>query len=296
MDAAARERLSGMVDGLWDFRDAAASEGRFLEAAAGEEGLVRLGLLTQAARAQGLQRRFDEATATLDGVERELGESAGHAGDDAGVVGVMLLLERGRVKNSSGDRAAAMVFFERAWEAARGVDDALAVDAAHMAAIAGAGEAAVRWNETALEAAEASADPRARRWRASLLNNLGWTYHERGEYGRALELFERALEARRERGQERETLIARWAVARCLRSLGRVEEALGEQRSLEAAWEKIGEPDGYVFEEIGECLLLLGRDEEARGPFARAHAILSEDPWMVEHEGARLERLAELGG
>jgi hypothetical protein len=56
-----------------------------------------------------------------------------------------------------------------------------------------------------------------------------------------------------------------------------------------------GESDGYVFEELGECLLLLGRPGEARLFFARAYAELSRDSWLAESEPARLERLKELG-
>ena len=53
------------------------------------------------------------------------------------------------------------------------------------------------WNEfDPLDLAEASDDERAQRWRASLLNNLGWARHDGGDYEAALALFERALAAR----------------------------------------------------------------------------------------------------
>ena len=51
----------------------------------------------------------------------------------------------------------------------------------------------------------------------------------------------------------------RWCVARCLRSLGRTEEALAEQRALAAELEAIGESDEFVTQEIAECLRALGR-------------------------------------
>lgn len=61
----------------------------------------------------------------------------------------------------------------------------LAVDAAHMLAIAsGSFEEKITWNTTALQAAEASTDEQARGWCGSLYNNLGWTYHDQGEYER----------------------------------------------------------------------------------------------------------------
>ena len=51
-------------------------------------------------------------------------------------------------------------------------------------------------NGRALALAESAADPRARQWRASLLNNIGWSAFERGELAAALDLFGAALEAR----------------------------------------------------------------------------------------------------
>ncbi|NIS33917.1 MAG: hypothetical protein GWO04_29925, partial [Actinobacteria bacterium] len=65
--------------GLWDFDDPSASEERFeaLLASGDLEGDLdaELQLRTQIARAQGLQRRFDEARETLEEVERRLPDS-----------------------------------------------------------------------------------------------------------------------------------------------------------------------------------------------------------------------------
>ena len=49
--------------------------------------------------------------------------------------------------------------------------------------------------------------------------------------------------------------------------------------------------DGYVYEEIGENLLSLGRGDEAATYFSRAHELLSGDDWLVDNERDRLERL-----
>ena len=53
--------------------------------------------------------------------------------------------------------------------------------------------------------------------------------------------------------------------------------------------------DGYVFEEIAECNLILGNDETASGYFAKAYENLSEDGWLQQNEKERLERLKNLG-
>jgi tetratricopeptide (TPR) repeat protein len=124
---------------------------------------------------------------------------------------------------------------------------------------------------------------------------MGWTRHERGEFDVALDLFERAVEARREQGDPGTIRIARWSVARCLRSLGRTEEALAAQQGIERELSAAGESDGYVNEEIAECLLALDREAEARAQFARAAELLGKDPWFVEREPERLARLRQLG-
>jgi tetratricopeptide (TPR) repeat protein len=278
------------LDARWDFGDPAASEAIFRSrlpaAAAGDPGR-HAELLTQIARAEGLQRRFDAAHATLDEAEAIAAASPRAR--------VRVRLERGRVLNSAGAAEDARPHFLAAWEEARAAGiDGLAVDAAHMVAIVESGDGALEWNERALALADSSSDPDARRWRGSLLNNIGWAHHGRGAYEPALRCFEAALDARRESGRPEDVRVARWCVARCLRSLGRVEEALREQRRLQRELAATGATDGYVEEELAECLLALDRGVEARPHFARAHELLSADPWLVEGEPERLERLRRL--
>jgi tetratricopeptide (TPR) repeat protein len=281
-------------DDLWDYDDPAATEERFREIlprleAAKEDSLV-LQLRTQIARTMSLRRRFDEAHALLDDVAARLDEARP-------VVRVRYLLERGRTLNSAGRSSDAQPLFVDAWEVARACgEDGLAVDAAHMVAIVESGDESVRWNEIALMLARTSSDPRARRWRGSLLNNLGWTHHGRGEYERARALFEEALEARVAEGKPAEIDVARWCVARSLRSLGRLDEALARQRELLSDMKAAGRNrDGFVFEEIAECLLALGRANEAQPWFATAWDLLSTLGWLAATEPARLERLHRLG-
>ena len=131
------------------------------------------------------------------------------------------------------------------------------------------------WSTRALELAESSEQARARTWLGPLYNNLGWSYHDLGRYEEALQTFERSLEWRREQQQPRETRIAAWTVARCLRSLGRLEEALDLQRENLNAAQEAGEAGGVIEEEIGECLVALGRSTEARQHFHRAYGELS---------------------
>lgn len=273
-------------DRLWNYEQPDATERDFRALLPLGDPARELELLTQIARAQGLQGKFAEGHATLDEVERRL-----NAGTET--AHVRYLLERGRLFNSAGDAARARPLFEEAWELARQIGEmSYAVDAAHMLGIVDAPDLA--WNLRALDLAETSRDERARRWRASLYNNIGWSYHDRGDYDAALATFGKALRLREEQGDAKLIRIARWAVARTLRSQGRLDEALAIQRALFAEHRRDGETDGFVEEELGEVLLALGRADEAKPHFARAYAELSLDDWLAEHEAERLERLRSL--
>jgi tetratricopeptide (TPR) repeat protein len=281
-------------DDLWDYDDPAGTETKFramrpkLEAAGDRSVLLQLD--TQIARTLSLQRKFGEAHQLLNSVEPAL-DSVNP------VVRVRWLLERGRTFNSAGKKEPAKKAFLEAWDLGQSIHaEAFVVDAAHMMAIVEEGAEALRWNELALDYARSSEDPQAKRWKGSLLNNLGWTYHKRGNFERALTLFKEALAFRKEEGKDAEIDVAEWCVARTLRSLGRENEALARQQELLRRKEDARRaPDGFVFEELGECLLALGREEEARPWFAKAHQELSRDPWLAENEPERLERLEELG-
>jgi tetratricopeptide (TPR) repeat protein len=278
-------------DQLWDYDDPAATERRFRELLAHMPAgtPAYLELLTQIARAQGLQRDFDAAHQTLDTIE--------HALIDGGErVRIRYLLERGRAFNSGKRPERAWPLFLEAWERSRAAgEDFYAIDAAHMLAIVDPPEQSLAWNRQALELTEQTPDQRAKKWLGSLYNNIGWTYHDAGQFVEALTLFEKALAYREAQGHEREAHIARWCVARAQRSLGRVEQALTMQQALLEANQRDGTNDGFVFEELAECLLALGRPAEARPYFARAYAELSSDPWLAESEPERLARLRTLG-
>ncbi len=277
-------------DALWDYGDPAATEAKFREVQGknDEQSLdYRLQLATQIARTHSLRSQFDEAHALLDDVEKALT-------DDTGIARVRYLLERGRTFNSAGDKQRARALFVHAWLLAQELgEDFHAVDAAHMVAIADPGEA-MKWNQDALELAEKSADERARNWRGSLYNNIGWTHFDAGKYDEALAIFERALAFRKEQGKAGSIRVARWCIARTWRAQGKLEEALAEQRKLHEEATAAGAPDPYTLEEIAECLHALGRTEEARPFFAQAHAELSKDAWMVANEADRLARLEQL--
>ena len=281
-------------DALWDYHNPAETEAKFRDllkkkAEAPEHVAYRAELLTQIARTLGLQQKFDSAHALLDQVESRLAE----AGDRAHV---RYLLERGRTYRSAGKDDLASPLFEGAWDKAadKGLDF-YAVDAAHMLGIVITGDGGMEWNRKAIARAEASGDPKARNWLGSLYNNTGWTHFDAKEYDNALQMFTHALDFRKQQDTPGEILIARWCVAKTLRFLGRVDSALAIQHSLLDAWAALGDPDGYVHEEIGECLFLQNQPQDAAPHFKKAFELLSLDIWISRDEPDRLKRLKELG-
>lgn len=278
-------------DALWDYSNPQQTETKFREILIQipEDNPAYLELLTQIARAQGLEQKYDRAHQTLDQVERRLGNYPSRAK-------VRYFLERGRVFNSSGNPEEARSLFERALDMAKDLsEDFYAVDGLHMLAIVAPPASNLDLNLQAIQLAESSEQEKARNWLGSLYNNTGWAYHDLCDFDAALDMFQKAEAARRLKGSAPDIRIAVWAVARVLRSLRRVEEALSKQMALKAEYEEAGESDGFVFEEIGECYLALDRAKEAQPYFAKAYEILSQDGWLAEKEPGRLERLKELG-
>ena len=277
-------------DSLWDYSKPDETERKFREVLTelSQDDPFSLELLTQIARAQGLQHKFDEAHRTLDLVEKKLSNGPSRAK-------VRYLLERGRAYNSSGLADQARPLFEQSEEMGTQLsEDFYAVDAIHMLAIIADPPQSLSLNLRAITLAESSEREKARNWLGSLYNNTGWSYHDLGDYESALEMFQKAEAWHGSKGRVNEGRTARWTVARTLRSMNRVAEALSHQIELEKEFETAGEEDGYVFEEIGECLLLLNRSEEASPYFARAYTLLSQDTWLAEKEPQRLERLNKL--
>jgi tetratricopeptide (TPR) repeat protein len=172
---------------LWDFEDVEATEARLREQLEREESdRGRAEVLTQLARVCSLRDEFDACEQLLQEAEAMSGDA---------LVRVRVELERGRKLRSSGDGAAAAPVFEAAFaRACESGEFWFAGDAAHMVAIS-VPEQMVEWTERGLELADAQPD--AAYWAGPLLNNLGWHYYDAGDYERALEVFERALDVRR---------------------------------------------------------------------------------------------------
>ncbi|MCH8979466.1 MAG: tetratricopeptide repeat protein [Armatimonadetes bacterium] len=290
-----------VIDDLWDFADPEGTEAKFREAldqVPPEDEARRAELITQIARTYGLRGKFDEAHALLD----EVAEMLPRTGD---YVETRYLLERGRAFNSAGEKEKAKQLFLQAVETGKlAKEDYLTIDAMHMLGIVEEPEVATEWQKLGLRMVEETHSDKARQWTGSLTNNLGWTYHDKGEYETALAYFEQGLAYREKEDKEPALRIAKWTVARCKRSLGRTEEALQEQLAIIEEYFSDFDPTkevagpfndaSYISEEIGECYLALGKSEESKPYFKAAHELLSKDEWLAKNEPDRIARLKKL--
>lgn len=273
---------------LWDFDDLDATEQRF-RALLEQEDAGQAEVLTQLARVEGLRGRFEEGEQLLRRAEAIAGASS--------AANARVQLERGRLQRSSGDEDNARPLFESAFEISlEAGEQFLAVDAAHMAALVGLERAGViSWTQRGIEIAQASDDQDVRYWLGPLLNNLGWEHYAAGEYEPALEAFRGALEARERSPEQRaEIEIARYAVGKALRALGRPAEAAALLERAVSWAQSEGSPDGWFHEELAEDYAALGRDGEAREQAQQALQLLLEADEASETDPARIARLRRL--
>lgn len=194
------------LDRLWDFDDPKLSEERFRAALADQQYNAdeKAEIATQLGRAIGLQGRFEEADALLDSIDGE-----------EPTVGVRILLERGRLFNSSGHAAMAVPLFEQAAELGDHLgEEFLTVDALHMLAIADSAHAEP-WTRSALEYASAAHDPQTRRWMVALHNNLGRELRSAGRFTQALVEFQLAEQWAERFGTPAQQQYAREAILGC---------------------------------------------------------------------------------
>lgn len=265
------------VTPLWDFSKPDVSEQRFrtaLETAEGDDALI---LQTQIARTHGLRKDFDKARDVLRSIEPKVGS----AGPE---VRVRYALELGRTYASAthspdsqtpASRDAARAAYQSALDQARAAGlDGLSIDAIHMLAFVDTAPTdQLKRAQEAFAVVEASTQPAAMRWEASIRNNLGYALHQLGRYDEALTQFKAAV-AIRERGTDAEaTRAAHWMVAWTLRALGRSDEALDMQLRLERECDAAGQPDPYVLEELEKLYRDKGDIERAQHYQARRASV-----------------------
>ncbi len=252
-------------------------------------------ILSRLATAQAVQKNFEGAFTSLDEAEK-----ACIASDFAGWA--RLVLEKGRVFQQSENLKEAKRLFEEVFQFSREhqLDD-YACDAAHMVAIVTKEvREKIRWNEIAIGLATSSNVKKANAWLGSLYNDLGSNYFEAKEYEKALQPFQRALELREAEGVAENIRVAKWQIARVMRCLDWLDEALivltalkGEQDSLVGQDEMTILLRGYIYMELAEVYAAKG-DAKAKEHAQIAFKDLSSIPWVFQVEPERNTRLKEL--
>src|SRR5207302_1880258 len=228
-------------------------------------------LLTQIARSQGLQGKFEDAHATLDRVEKMLTP-------DLKLARVRYLLERGRAFNSSDHQDKALPLFTQAYTLAESIyENGLAIDAVHMVAIAEPDKKAqIEWNLKGIAMAEA--DPKWGGWVRALYNNIRESYLALKDYEQAYFYFHKLAKFQKEKDGEADRYTLK-DEAKALRLGGNPEISL---EIIQPIFEKIhseNQDDGYILEELAEGLYATEKKEEAKKHFAKAYELLSKDDW-----------------
>ncbi len=203
----------------FNFDEPAETEARFLALARDEASPEAAAeFLTQAARAQGVQDRLEDAQATLARSGAELAASPR--------LRARYALERGRLLRRSGDVDGALALFSLAYATAlEGGEHALAADAAHMMALASPPEAAQQWVERGLAVALGSDRPVARAWAGTISFNWGGALSERGDHANAALYYARSMAAREKQGDPELVRATELALAHGLALIGSAGQA-----------------------------------------------------------------------
>ncbi len=162
-----------------------------------------------------------------------------------------------------------------------------AIDAAHMVAITGDHETQVTWAMKGIKEAEAGDIPK---WLGPLWNNLGATYDEMGKYQESLDAYLRAREYHYQHGDERNKMLADWAVGHAYRLVGNLDDALQWMEPVLEWSERLEDVEfiGWSHKELGEIALARGDNTRALEHLVEAEAKLKEagmpDWWPDEYE------------
>jgi tetratricopeptide (TPR) repeat protein len=150
-----------------------------------------------------------------------------------------------------------------------------AVDAAHMIALTGTAEQQIEWGLKGIREAETG---NIIGWLGPLWNNLAATYEDQHRYQDALEAYRKAREYHWRYGNEKNKLIADWAIGHIERLLGNLDTAAQWLRPVLAWCERIDEIEftGLTQRELGEIESARGNNRAALDYFQNAAIKLKE--------------------
>jgi tetratricopeptide (TPR) repeat protein len=126
-----------------------------------------------------------------------------------------------------------------------------AIDGAHMVAITGNNEEKIEWSLKGIKEAEAGS---VYGWLGPLWNNLGANYEDMKKYPEALDAYIQARDYHQKYGDEKNKLVADWAIGHIYRLLGNMSEAEKWMQPVLPWCQKIqdAEFEGLTHRELGE--------------------------------------------
>ena len=287
------------LDTLWDFDHPEESEKRFQDALfkldkdnAGSLS-ARVEILSQIARAKALQGQLDDAEKALKEAEELLPEFKESYGT---IAKIRLFIEKARVLILRKTPSQARPLIIEAWTLASNAgEDFYSINAAQMMAAIEPKKVQNEWVQRAIVIAESSKQLRAKQCLGALYTTHGWVQFDARQFETALQTFRKALDCIKDQGTPKKVIVAKWAVAKTLRILNRIEDALEIQKELLTEVNASNQKDGYVYEELAECLQSLRRSDEAQVYFEQAYRELVKDEWLTDNKPERIKRLKSLG-
>ncbi len=283
------------IDGFWNFEDLPSTQAKIqslLPEDSSSWTAKDLEVLTQLARVQSLQGNLSMARATLDQAQKKIVELEGPTRLRPEI---RCLLEQGRVLCAQMTPSKAQNYFSQAWSLSANAQEIFfAIDAALMLSISQPPKYQNEWLQKALTLAEDSKTEQGQLWLSQLYTMDGWHKFDFRSFDKALESFEKALSRPNFKGDESKRFVIRWCIARTLRALGRVQEALDLQQVLHTELLEIGGSNGYVYLELAECQQALNRQAEAKTNFEYAYKELSANGWYSDNKASELGRIQYL--
>ena len=282
------------VDGFWADKTITQTEFAIRETLnqqqADDQKLNRIETLTQLVRLLNILGNSAEATATLKQAQDIMTSCEPSALRTRAEI--RLAIENGRHLWLARNPARAQTFFNQAWTLATANKEYFfAIDAALMLAVTQPPKFQNEWINKAIDLAEKTDEPQAKLWLSHLYLVKGWQYFDFHRYDEALQSFTKAFERPRDKGVTISLQIIRWSIARALRSLNKLQEALEIQNTLLLELSSTGKTNGYILLEIAECLQLLQKTEEAKSFYELAHKELNADAWYLDNHKAELNRM-----
>ncbi len=267
-------------------------------------------IASQVALVQAMQQKFDDAYATLHRAEKFLV-------DKNGIAQIRINYERGRVMYQEDLWIDGKVvrfheiyaLFYKAYALSEKLHyDYYTVDLAHMIAIIVPDNLQkIIWNNVALDIAVKTEDKKTKLWLGPLYNNLGQNYFDVADYEASLQAYQEAYDIFVAQKEVSQVQFASWTIARCLRVLGKVDEALAMQQQnlqiLEVAFKNkslnVAESTfylmrGLIYEEFAWLYYVQNNHDQTRLYASRALQNLEQDSMFVKTSSERLEKLRSL--